>query len=282
MDKALELVDCEGRIREFHLQSAISVLESCSRSPEGYISLEEITGIQKLAGMPGRHPNYTMTVLRNIVEEDPGDPKIIVPVKNDDHDGYIILAQISFDVVDPTGYSPGNSANSSSGVVFEDMFKAQYPEVFRYLYYKFGDVALAEDYTQEVFTRALANLDSFQLRGVPFHHWLLKLSRNLFNDHWRSAYNRRTNSYEEWVESHGSLEGGVKPDEIVLQNIDKEKLIRVFSLLTDEEKEVLGLRFIEDFTHKDVAATLGKSSVAVRQIQSRALKRLRKLMAGGS
>ncbi len=58
-----------------------------------------------------------------------------------------------------------------------------------------------------------------------------------------------------------------------------ETLREALLLLSDDQQEVLVLRFLRELPHADVAAQMGKTEPAVRALQYRALRRLRDLLA---
>ncbi|CAA9341187.1 MAG: RNA polymerase ECF-type sigma factor, partial [uncultured Nocardioidaceae bacterium] len=53
------------------------------------------------------------------------------------------------------------------------------PSIYRFLVYRVGSVALAEDLTSETFFRALRSLGSFRWQGKDFGAWLTTIARNL-------------------------------------------------------------------------------------------------------
>ena len=160
-------------------------------------------------------------------------------------------------------------------------FAALYDEhlntIYRFVFFKVGEAALAEDLTAEVFSKAWENIERFEWRDLPFQHWLLRVARNVVVDHWRA--NRRLPT---------SLDGlfdvateGPSPEEVVALDGEVERLRASLKRLPDDQREVLVLRFIEGYSHADTAQVLGKSVVAVRQIQVRALRALRAVMLEG-
>lgn len=159
-----------------------------------------------------------------------------------------------------------------------DAFSQIYDEhvdiIYRFVYYKVGDPGVAEDLTADVFAKAWERIDRFQWRNVPVQHWLLTIARNTVTDHWRSR--KRTSSPLEVLGEAASDEP--LPDEHVARDLEVETLGHALLRLPDEQRDVLILRFIEDMPHRDVAAILGKSVEAVRQIQSRALRALRNVL----
>jgi len=157
---------------------------------------------------------------------------------------------------------------------FAQIYDEHVDIVYRYVFYKVGDPGVAEDLTADVFAKAWERIDRFQWRNVPVQHWLLTIARNAVTDHWRSR--KRMSSPLDMLGEASSDEP--LPEEHVARDLEVETLGRALLKLPDEQRDVLILRFIEDLPHRDVAAILGKSVEAVRQIQSRALKALRNVL----
>jgi RNA polymerase sigma-70 factor, ECF subfamily len=162
-------------------------------------------------------------------------------------------------------------------VAFAALYDEHLNTVYRFVFFKVGEAALAEDLTAEVFSKAWENIDRFEWRDLPFQHWLLRVARNIVVDHWR-AHRRFPASLDGLYDVAGD---GLSPDEIVARDGEVERLRASLKRLPDEQREVLILRFIEGYSHADAAQVLGKSVVAVRQIQVRALRALREVMREG-
>lgn len=159
---------------------------------------------------------------------------------------------------------------------FAQLYDEHLNTVYRYVFYKVGNGALAEELTAEVFSKAWEGIDRFQWRNLPFQHWLLRIARNVVIDHWRVQ--RRATSPIDDLRETASDE--LPPDERVTRDFDVEILRKALMRLPGEQRDVLILRFIEGYSHTEAAAVLGKSVVAVRQIQVRALRSLQKLLIG--
>jgi RNA polymerase sigma-70 factor (ECF subfamily) len=63
-------------------------------------------------------------------------------------------------------------------------------------------------------------------------------------------------------------------------NIDSADLLKALNLLTDDQRDVIILRFIQGMSGREVAQTLDKREDAVRALQFRALATLRRILAG--
>jgi RNA polymerase sigma-70 factor (ECF subfamily) len=68
------------------------------------------------------------------------------------------------------------------------------------------------------------------------------------------------------------------PEDQVADQQDIESLARAVHRLGNEEQQVIILRFVEGFSHREVAQVIGKSEGASRVIQHRALEALAGLM----
>ena len=162
-----------------------------------------------------------------------------------------------------------------------EAFAALYDEhlntVYRFVFFKVSDSALAEDLTAEVFSKAWENIDRFEWRDLPFQHWLLRVARNVVVDHWR-AHRRFPASLDGLYELPSDE---LSPEDIVARDGEVQRVSQALAKLADDQREVLILRFIEGYSHADAAQVLKKSVVAVRQIQVRALRALRDVMRDG-
>ncbi len=157
---------------------------------------------------------------------------------------------------------------------FAQLYRHYLPQIFRFVYLKVNNKAEAEDLTHEVFLNTWQNLKTYTHREFPFSSWLYRIARNEVIDFYR------TNKKEvrlELVE-----EDFIKIPETESLNLDQslelEKIKKLFQHLTQEQQDVLIMRFIEDLSPKEVSAALNKSEGAVRIIQHRGLNELKKLI----
>jgi RNA polymerase sigma-70 factor (ECF subfamily) len=157
------------------------------------------------------------------------------------------------------------------------LYDEHYDKIARYISIRIGHQAEAEDLAGEVFLKALESLDSYQERGAPMQAWLFKIAHNLLVDYVRKVSKQKTIPIDTL-----EISDGVTMEEIVERQLQSEKLSQVMKQLTPAQREVIGLRFFAGLTSTEVGEILGKSSSAVREMQSAAVKSLRKLMYEGS
>jgi RNA polymerase sigma-70 factor (ECF subfamily) len=150
--------------------------------------------------------------------------------------------------------------------------------VYRFLYYRVGSHALAEDLTSETFFRALRGMSSFKWQGRDFGAWLVTIARNLVADHFKAGRTRLEMATDD-LSDHDTATPG--PEDDVLASLTNEALVRALRQLADEQQECLVLRFLQGMSIAETAQVLDRSEGAVKQLQLRAVRNLAKLLPDG-
>jgi RNA polymerase sigma-70 factor (ECF subfamily) len=143
--------------------------------------------------------------------------------------------------------------------------------VFRYCLARTGVSQDAEDLVSEVFLRAMEALPRYDERGVPFLAFLYRVARNATID--RARRHRNDVSVESLV-IHPASSHDVERE--TLRSLQRRALFTALSQLKAEYREVLLLRFVEGYAAAEAARLLGKTEMAVRNLQHRGLERLRR------
>jgi RNA polymerase sigma-70 factor, ECF subfamily len=150
--------------------------------------------------------------------------------------------------------------------------------VYRFIYYRVGSVALAEDLTSETFFRALRSMSSFKWQGKDFGAWLMTIARNLTADHYKAGRTRLEFATED-MGAHDSATDG--PENAVLASLTNEALLEALGELPPEQQECLIMRFLQGLSIAETAKVLGRSDGAVKQLQLRGVRNLAKLLPEG-
>lgn len=87
---------------------------------------------------------------------------------------------------------------------FVELYERNFERVYSYVVGRVRDRSEAEDVTAEVFHQALANLDAFEWRGVPFAAWLYRIAANAMVD--RAKRNAREQTLDLETEDDTDLE----------------------------------------------------------------------------
>ncbi len=149
--------------------------------------------------------------------------------------------------------------------------------LFRYIRIKIQNQQEAEDVLQEVFIKAYRGLAGVNMEGLNFSAWIYKIAGNCVNDHFRKVYRGPVTTS---IKDSMDLADKTSLEQEAATNSDMEIAIRAFALLPALYRQVLELRFIQDLSVRETAAVLGKSNLAVRLIQHRALKKMKNILSG--
>jgi len=164
-------------------------------------------------------------------------------------------------------------AQSGDSEAFAQLYDACVERVYRYVYFRVTDDATAEDLTSQVFLKAWENLDGYKLGGSPFIAWLYTIARNLVIDHYRT--HRETVPLEEIVPKANEER---TPDEEVEGRFDLQALRDALQSLTEDQQQVLVLKFIAGLPTRNIAKMMNKREGAVRALQMRGLQTLARYM----
>jgi len=162
---------------------------------------------------------------------------------------------------------------SSKEDALAGLYNEYYDKIARYIYVRMGNRAEAEDMAGEVFLKALESLGSYKERGVPMQAWLFRIAHNLVVDYLRRS-SRRGIVLVDDVE----VEAESNPQEIAETSIEMARVSEAMTELTPAQKQVIELRFFGGLTSEEAGKVMNKSSGAVREMQSAAIKRLRELL----
>lgn len=156
------------------------------------------------------------------------------------------------------------------------LFQATHELVYRAALSQVGDPHLAEDVMAQVYLEAFRGISRYRDRGRPITAWLLAIARHRSLD----AVRQRRRERRWWVRL---VRGRTEPEVAEAEYPGSARLFHpAFARLTPEQREVLHLRFVEDLSIEEIALLTGRSANAVRQMQFRALRRLRAALSEGS
>ena len=142
------------------------------------------------------------------------------------------------------------------------------PAIYRYIYYRVNDAELAEDLRADVFLRMIEKMDSYEDRGWPISSWLYRIAHDRTIDALRYHGIRKYVTLETW---NGASES---PEQAVSTQLDYEALHSSIERLTDEQRTVIHMRFMQDMSVKEVAQVLHTTEGAVKALQYRGLRSL--------
>lgn len=170
-------------------------------------------------------------------------------------------------------------ARQSEPAALDRLYRLYVHKVYRYLWYRVGDQATAEDLTGEVFVRMVQHIHRFRVPGehqvAAFSAWLFRIAGNCLHDH------HRHEAHDQAYTGHSapSLGDGELGERALDQLLQRHDLLAAINQLSEDQRRVLYYRFVADLTSAQTAAIMGKQENAIRALQHRALNSLRHLLA---
>lgn len=152
---------------------------------------------------------------------------------------------------------------------FESLYRSSFQKVYNYAYYRLLDPALAEDVTSAVFLKAAANFESFDESKASFSTWVMRIAHNTLVDHYRT---RKENAP---LDVLGAREPATE-DEYPALNDHAKEVARLLSYISEEDRELIYLKYYEEKRNVDIARMLDMNPVTVATRLRRALATMRK------
>jgi RNA polymerase sigma-70 factor (ECF subfamily) len=154
----------------------------------------------------------------------------------------------------------------------EELYLLHFDRIYSYLHLSVGNRHDAEDLTTQTFLKMLESIRRFEWQTAPFSAWLFRIAHNLAMDHFRAT--RRWQPEEEVPEPAGETEPSAEA--AALQSIGRQSMLDLIEDLSQEQKQVLTLKFVFNLPNAEVATVLGKTEGAIKSLQHRALVSLQR------
>jgi len=143
--------------------------------------------------------------------------------------------------------------------------------LFRYASFRLNDAAAAEDLASEAFLRLLEAARKKNQRIDTIDGWLMGTLSNLVNDHLRRRYRRPISDLDETMVSHLP-----NPQALLELSESHTSVALALEKLTDDQQQVLSLRFGAELSLAETAEVMDRKENAVKALQFRALGALRR------
>ncbi len=187
--------------------------------------------------------------------------------------------------------SPSASASSSAipeetdwllryrdgeAAAFELLHARYSPKVWGYLVSRVRNPQAREELFQTVFLKIHQSRDQYDPK-FPVSAWIFTIVRHAMIDHWRRRPEEEVPEDEEALARH-AVPGDSAEAALAAAQSARQQLAG----LPPDQRAVVELRTWGDLDHDEIARRLGKSESNVRQLWSRALRRLRELANAAS
>ena len=145
-----------------------------------------------------------------------------------------------------------------------EICEAYFPGIYRFISYRINNRDEAEDLASEVFLRLVRSRDVIIGNTQA---WLYRVAKNIITDHYRRNSIRRS-----FIETSDDLNEYSDPKSDASARIKAYDIERSLKILTDEQYQVIILKFIEGYSTRETASIMEKTEGAVKGLQFRALQ----------
>jgi RNA polymerase sigma-70 factor (ECF subfamily) len=148
-------------------------------------------------------------------------------------------------------------------------------KIFSYVYHRVGNAAVAQDLTSQVFLRVLEAIQNERAWRSSFSGWLYRIAHNLVIDHYR----RQGRATQVDLDDLPSLVAKTEdPERAAERALMMDGLRSAINRLTEEQAQVVSLRFLEGLSIAETADAMDKTEGAIKALQYRAVMSLRRMM----
>ena len=158
-------------------------------------------------------------------------------------------------------------------VALQSLYEKYYPKVYNYAFLQMGDVQAAEDLASDVMLKMLESIQRYHFKGLPFSAWVFRIARNRLIDLHRRRRRRGEVDLSETIASTLA-----SPHAMAERALERGQLQVALKHLTDEQRQVIVLKFIEGFDNRSVGTIMGRNEGAIKSLQHRALGSLRRVL----
>jgi len=154
------------------------------------------------------------------------------------------------------------------------IYEAYFDAIYSYLRLRVDDPMLAEDLASDVFLKMIAALKTRSAPRQSLRGWLFRVARNLLHDHYGTVRKMPTTTLEDWVSAPPEDD----PELQFIRRADTARSVRALHMLSEEQQEVLILRFGQALNLQETAEIMGKSISAIKSLQFRAIDTLKRIL----
>ncbi len=155
----------------------------------------------------------------------------------------------------------------------EEIFDTFSPGIYRYAFRLLGDKDIAQECMSETFSRFLNALKRESGPDNFLQAYLYRIAHNWVTDFYRSKTPPPLP-----LDTNSPANPSDEPHQVLADEMASQQLRDALSLLTPDQRQVIVLKYIEDWENEAIAKTLNKPVGAVKALQHRGLEALRRIL----
>lgn len=157
--------------------------------------------------------------------------------------------------------------HSKEELEFERLYLESYELVYNYVRMRMAGDSEAEDIVAEAYLRAARAFRTFDPNRAKFSTWVVRIACNCMNSHWRRIH--PTATLEDVPDSLASEAGHEDA------TCDRDLVDRLLGTLSEEEREIVLMKYREGYRNVDIAKELNMNASTVATKLFTALKKMR-------
>ena len=158
---------------------------------------------------------------------------------------------------------------------FSVLYERYYERIFRFVYNRSAEEALAADITAQVFIKAMNKIGTYVNKGVPFSAWLYRIASNEVAGHFRANSKRKVVVVDQDY-LHNMKEETDDGEALEIKELRLEELKAIIQTLKPTEIQLLELRFFEKHSFLEIAEIVGISYENAKVKTYRLLQKMKK------
>lgn len=165
----------------------------------------------------------------------------------------------------------GGRRKKSREKEFEQYYRESFRSVYNYIYSRVLDRTLAEDVTSEAFIKAARAFDRFDPERAQFSTWVITIARNVLISNMRKTG-------KEYTASDAAIDPDLQSTSDMypsLMNDDVQTLGTLLTVISEEDRELVRLKFYEGMQNKEIAEVMGINASTVGTRVQRALVKMK-------
>ena len=160
-------------------------------------------------------------------------------------------------------------AAQKNPAAFQPLYQKWLKPIYRYFYFRVGNIKDAEDLTSQVFLKVIEDLPRYRNDG-KFSAWLFTIAHARMVDHFRKG------RLETDIDQQNLIAGSPDLLEKAARDHEIARLLSLLCELDNDEQELIRLRFFGELSYREIGQIVHRREDAVRKAISRLMDRLQK------
>lgn len=158
---------------------------------------------------------------------------------------------------------------------FGALYDRYFDQIFRFTFKRLGgNESLAGDLAQQTFIKAMANLQKYEYRGLPFSSWLYRIAQNEVSMFFRQQKKNYSVSIDEERLMDVAGEANINSYMSIEQ---QEQLVETLNKLEQSQQDLIELRFFQEMSFKEIAEIYDITEANAKMRTYRILEKIGKM-----